>query len=921
MKKTLAVTLFLAALFMNPGVASAESARWIDVSTIEYAGTTYFDNNPYDDDRRAEAFVSEECGYSTIEYTKDRTSARGSIKTPDEFAGCSSENDRKEVDITFFSSNAAFMLGYRQSSNEITIYRGSDGEKAQPSPLDVYRKSSNGGDPKYYFVNPDGSLSSAVWVEVGSDNKLTLSFNGTQSNIDNELGTDKLVLSASPAPSGVQVNNPSGSSPNETTNPDCESSGFSLSWVTCGLFNAFASLTDMLFENFIEPLLRSPAISIDSSEPIFKVWSSFRVIGNIVLLFGLLFIVFGQTIGGGMVDAYTAKKMAPRLIAAAVLINLSIYLVAIAVDVTNVIGGALGSLLLAPFEAVGENSMGSNPATGGVAFLAGGAASILAGKLVLGAAGSLASFIGLFILLPAALVAFAILLVLLLRRGLIILLIIISPVALALFVLPNTEKYFKQWWETLVKALLIYPIVVALFAISDILAITLQQGGSTSGAADVATDIGAFIAMLAPLFLIPFAFKLAGGVLGGIYGTVSNFGKRGSEAIKGNPNDSSSLRNKVKRNFAVGRTRSGVTFSQQVPNLNPRRITRAGRERARSRVEGARQIGLEGIRRDFENSNEWKLAQNDSNITGALGLFRSGNEARAAVDFWEAEQRAKGTSEHEIARQRQQKLAAIGVAEKIGYNESTRRAALLNPNTIGYEIEEGEKGWEQATGAMASIAGGSIQDGRFVGGNHFQFRAMMDEYQAIAKGPAGRADQAANVDGGIAYDGDRAWKSVGLYQHGNGKPRSIKGSGQYFKNLLDRANRGAMTETDIMTYAHLSEDEKQALRTGTLSLNNPDIQTRAADGAAREAAIFTIEMGTIGASATGAVRDEAMKQKAEFEALAGRGDDGGYGRAGSSAGVSLQEYLQDNGVRAEARGWDPKEAALHSAREASAGGS
>ena len=356
------------------------------------------------------------------------------------------------------------------------------------------------------------------------------------------------------------------------SNPTCEM-GFSLSWITCGLFNAFADLTDVIFEKFIQPLLVSPSIKIDATEPIFKVWSSFRVIGNIFLLFGLLFIVFGQSIGGGLVDAYTAKKMAPRIIIAAILINLSIYLVAIAVDVTNVIGGALGNLIIAPFAANGANNITNNPATGGVMFLAGGAATGLATALIFGGVGPFASFIGLFLLLPAALIAFAILLVLLLRRGLIILLILVSPVALALYVLPNTERYFKKWWEALSKALLIYPIVVVLFAISDVLVITLKQGGQTSGPADVATDIGAFIAMLAPLFLIPFAFKLAGGVLGGIYSTAANFGKKGTEVVKGNAQDPNSLRNRVKRGVGENYTRNRSRWAHEGRDTTTPRTT------------------------------------------------------------------------------------------------------------------------------------------------------------------------------------------------------------------------------------------------------------------------------------------------------------------------------------------------------------
>src|SRR5208282_1078506 len=81
---------------------------------------------------------------------------------------------------------------------------------------------------------------------------------------------------------------------------------------------------------------------------IFKAWSDFRVYGDVILIIALLVIVFSETIGGGLLDAYTVKKVLPRLLAAAILINLSIYIVALLVDITNVVGGSIGQVITAP---------------------------------------------------------------------------------------------------------------------------------------------------------------------------------------------------------------------------------------------------------------------------------------------------------------------------------------------------------------------------------------------------------------------------------------------------------------------------------------------------------------------------------------------------------------------------------------------
>jgi len=48
------------------------------------------------------------------------------------------------------------------------------------------------------------------------------------------------------------------------------------------------------------------------------------------------------------VEAYTLKKMLPRILIAAILINLSIYLVAALVDMSNVFGGGITYLINEP---------------------------------------------------------------------------------------------------------------------------------------------------------------------------------------------------------------------------------------------------------------------------------------------------------------------------------------------------------------------------------------------------------------------------------------------------------------------------------------------------------------------------------------------------------------------------------------------
>lgn len=399
--------------------------------------------------------------------------------------------------------------------------------------------------------------------------------------------------------------------------PTCEKSGFSLAWIACPMINNLAATIDGMYAVIIKPLLVTKPIDTSSSAKCigetetnnspdnyrgcnYQVWSNFRVYGNIILIIALLVIVFGQSIGGGLVDAYTAKKILPRLLAASILINLSIYIVAFLVDLTNILGGGIQTLLSQPFQNADSfkltlNGGSATVVTGlGVTALLGTGGAIwatIASTSALGLAiapllPALVGFLALFVLLPAVLIFVAILATVLIRNGLIIFLILSAPVAFALYCLPNTEKYFKKWWELLWKTLLVYPIIAFVFSIADILAVTISQGGSANGPLAFVAQLLSIVALIIPLFLIPFAFKLAGGLLGQIYETSNKMRLKGQEAIKGNANLPNSLRNRVKGNVTGRLGEAGAQSYRQLESYHTASKGGGGRPTLRGRVAG-----------------------------------------------------------------------------------------------------------------------------------------------------------------------------------------------------------------------------------------------------------------------------------------------------------------------------------------------
>ncbi len=592
-------------------------------------------------------------------------------------------------------------------------------------------------------------------------------------------------------------------------NATCETGGFGLNWIICPVYNGMADLSDWLFNNMVQPFLKTAPISTNPSDTSFQIWSQFRLYGNIILVIGLLVLVFGQSIGGGLIDAYTVKKSMPRVLIAAILINLSIYIVAGMVDITNVVGGSLGEVMTAPLKNAGAFKIDPSTVSAGSIVGATGIAAALTKVGLAFVNVSVGKAILLFLVMPVVFGLIAAFATLIIRKAIILALVLVSPVAFALYCLPNTEKYFRKWWEFLFRTLLVYPIVIVIFAVADILAVTVFDANS-GGVSNVIALVVSFLLQFLPLLMIPYAFKLAGGAVGALHETLTNYHKRAQEGIKGNPNNPDSLRNKwgrEAREHLAGQNLSGRAVMTRLNAANL--LTRRGRDSRRSKLEATRNTLQAHYGKQGTGAAYYEQNKDDSNVTSDLALHATSAASRAAIESDIAAGKfERGSGDH------QQRLYSSATADLIGRTPAMRRRALLNPATIGYGLKPGEEGWNQATEAMSSISGG----------DEGVRRSLVNEFQYLAKSAAGRPDLAAAVDGGD-YDGYRGWSSVGLYQHGNGKPSSIKGSADYFVDKFRNGN---------------DQDKERA-------------------------AVFYRELTTLQGQASGAVRDEAEKQKKRME--------------------------------------------------------
>lgn len=284
-----------------------------------------------------------------------------------------------------------------------------------------------------------------------------------------------------------------------------------MSWLMCPISGGMAQFAKWLGDRVAD-------ILFISTEDIFskefqKSWSSFRNLGLTLIIIAGLFMIISQAMGLEILDAYTIRKLLPRIGVALIGIALSWPLLKLALDMTNTLGLVTHDLMMSPFNSLPNNWTGLNGMLEWGFF--GGAIGVGAiSAVLLGISGVLA-LLGSIIL--AVLIG---LLVLYVREIIIMTCIIFAPLAIAAYVLPGTQKLWSFWKNTFVTSLIMFPIIMAFLASGDALARVAAATGNAS------MKFTAVIVYFAPYFMLPFAFKLAGGLMTTIF-SIANDKSRG----------------------------------------------------------------------------------------------------------------------------------------------------------------------------------------------------------------------------------------------------------------------------------------------------------------------------------------------------------------------------------------------------------
>ena len=293
-------------------------------------------------------------------------------------------------------------------------------------------------------------------------------------------------------------------------------------WLVCPLMSFAGSLGDASYSAISQFLSIDPGIFKDSSGGLKQAWDFFRDIANAAFALIFLWVIFSQISNVG-ISNYGIKRILPRLIIGALLVNLSFYLCQLAADLSNILGFSLKGVLEGAASGIDTQSA----ATGSFNNL-----------FVIGLA---LTGIGLFIFLAVSiptilsllLVLLVVLVILIVRQSAIILLIAISPLAFAAWLLPNTENLFKKWVSVFRGLLIVFPVISLLYGAGKLAGAVLAASATDDPNNPKETmQFAALAASILPLGATPFVIKSSLSSLGNIGAKLGGLSSAATGSLK-----------------------------------------------------------------------------------------------------------------------------------------------------------------------------------------------------------------------------------------------------------------------------------------------------------------------------------------------------------------------------------------------------
>lgn len=280
----------------------------------------------------------------------------------------------------------------------------------------------------------------------------------------------------------------------------CRDGTSTFGWIICpgldGVTRAIDGVVSMIANMLKWTILAQNLSGENSQTTILKVWQNVLNIANIAIAVAFMIMLYSYALNSNNTfKAYTVKTLLSRLIVVAVATNFSFYICAALADLSNIAGVGVYELII--------NEIRNDGADGQYNALLDNINLILKG-------------IGLIVLafLNAGVVILAVLTIfgaIALRQIALVVLVIMSPLAFACYLLPNTEKWFRKWWDAYVRLLIVFPFFTAAWAGCRMVGYIIAE---MPGLDSASTGIISTLTTIAPPLLILPIFKMSSGLMG-----------------------------------------------------------------------------------------------------------------------------------------------------------------------------------------------------------------------------------------------------------------------------------------------------------------------------------------------------------------------------------------------------------------------
>lgn len=306
-----------------------------------------------------------------------------------------------------------------------------------------------------------------------------------------------------------------------------------MGWLVCPLMSFAGSLGDASYSAISQFLSIDPGIfkNDSASGGLKQAWDFFRDIANAAFALIFLWVIFSQISNVG-ISNYGIKRILPRLIIGALLVNLSFYLCQLAVDLSNILGFSLKGVLEGAASGIDTQS------------------AAVGSFYTIFAIGLALTGVGLFIFLAVSiptilsllLVLLVVLVILIVRQSAIILLIAISPLAFAAWLLPNTENLFKKWMSVFRGLLIVFPVISLLYGAGKLAGAVLAASATDDPNNPKETmQFAALAASILPLGATPFIIKSSLNSLGNIGAKIGGLSGAATGVLKNSAKNTSRM--------------------------------------------------------------------------------------------------------------------------------------------------------------------------------------------------------------------------------------------------------------------------------------------------------------------------------------------------------------------------------------------